>query len=150
MVSRRRVLRLLGIGVAGGIGWTQRFRIEDALGGSRQTETQIGQVSFEQRRPVRQITFFDSGAAEILLAESHPQTELAFYHTNLGPQNAYRQWATPDFQGPMTVNIGSVVRRNAPYPSNEFRLAFVDEVDGATLTSGGSGTFAVPDAYLSE
>lgn len=150
MVSRRSLLTGLGLGAAGIWGWqtTGSETVEDVAGSVTGGEPEIIKTA-EPDNLIQELTFYDNGDVDILLKEDHScYTQIEFSHTK--STGTYKTWDAPEFAGPKTVDMGSVVESNGPYPDAQFEL----EMTGGDDICIGSGlqsvTITVPDSYLPE
>lgn len=150
MVSRRSLLAGVGVGVAGIWGWqtTGSETVEDVASSVTGDDPEVLKTA-EPGKLIQELTFYDNGDVDLLLKEDHScYTQIEFSHTK--GTGIYQTWDAPEFAGPKTVDMGSVVENNGPYPDNRFQL----EMTGGDDICIGSGlqivTISVPDSYLPE
>jgi hypothetical protein len=118
----------------------------DAVSGP-ETENLVKTIETgRQNTKIDKIELYESGAANITFHPDHGSNyKLAFAHTdNDICQQHYRTWQPPEFSGPITVDLGSVIASNGPYPNDKFRLEGISEGNGVCLDSISGVTFSAP------
>lgn len=159
-MRRRGFLRYLagGLGIGGGYWGLENGHIPgvapgtvpDLSLGPPPTETPIGEktVSTHGKSPFQKITFYESGAAEVLFESDHNIDRFGFTHSDLKTYgNSFDTWETPQFEGPKVIDMKSLVVRNGPYPSNNFKISVYFDPTEAVYFGVEDMGFAVPKPW---
>lgn len=155
------VILVVGVGVGYGLATGDPMAAVDAAGNvtidavsGPETETEIKRIEPDGRfAQIKSVVLFESGAANITFAEDHsPRDKLAFGHSqNDICEQHYRTWGLPEFSGPITIDLKSVVKSNGPYPDNKFTFDLISEANNLCNDSIDSRIqFTVPRSWVAE
>lgn len=113
------------------------------------TNELIQSVSGDDFTDIKELRLYESGAAEITLAENHLGDSLALTHEHLSfsSDDNFTEWTAPTFSGPKIVDIRTPIRSNGPYPSNTFKLGLGNKLEGAFFESS-TLEFEAPESYI--
>lgn len=147
-MNRRTYLALAGAplsaGCASGVG--------SGIVGTPETDTRVKTVRGEI---IKRVDLYESGAAEITLADDHGCLKrIAFTHTDLplsqtNTNDALRIWQAPDFGGPVTVDLKSAIQTKDGYPSRRFELKLIGEQGMVCMGwPPAEIEFTVPKSYM--
>ena len=120
----------------------------------------IGERVFGGRSYITKIEYFDGGFVDVHLVPDHNRSRIGVQHHMIswGPVGdefvrAYRVWELPQFSGPATYDLKSVLMRNGPYPDNIFKFR-IEYEDGIIDVGVGGPTkevsFDVPIDFVPE
>jgi len=151
MVSRRAFVAGLGLGAVGLWG-VQNVDSEDipdinndTLANSPDEKEVLKTAEFEKL--IQELTFYSNGEVDILLKEDHGcYRSIEFGHSKSDEQ--YTDWTAPEFAGPKTVDMRSVIQSNGPYPDREFELELTGGDDLCFAVGLTTAAFDVPETYL--
>jgi len=116
----------------------------DGVDGPPATDDRLKTVTNEEGF-VRQIELYQSGAANITLAEDHGCFDtIEISHSE--STTVYKRLDAPEFSGPVTVDLQSVIESHGPYPNNDFEVRVTG--DGCVTTGPAVSTYVtVPDSW---
>lgn len=183
MVSRRGWLVIIGVVGGGSIFYSTNDDVAESVNGVVQyasqevtgpppAETMIGtiegpkqervntegEITEEYVSLIKQIEFYESGAAKIYPKASHGCYDaMAFRHqaTSLSlnadgtanTSDALITWSFGEFDEVLTVDMARAIENRRNYPNSKFVLQMVSN-DGACLSASNEVEFEVPDAYM--
>jgi len=120
----------------------------------------IGERTFGTQSYITEIEYFDGGFVDVHLLPDHNRDRIAVQHHMLrwgstGDEfrRAYQIWPLPQFSGPGTYDLKSVLLRNGPYPDNvfKFRVGYEDDViDLGFGRPASEVSFDVPNDFVPE
>lgn len=100
---------------------------------------------------IRQVTLYDDGTADIYLKTDHGcYNAIEFGHQQ--SDTVYKTIEAPEFEGPATIDMRSVVETNGPYPNNQFMLELTTD-DQTKICVGSRPTrayFTVPSNWTAK
>lgn len=161
-MRRRGYLKYLvgGLGIGGGY-WALENGVVPGIGprtlpslssAPPETETEIGSsdISNYGSTPFQTITFYESGAAQVLFSSDQNIDRFGFTHSDLRMyEDAFDTWEAPRFEGPKVINLKPLVTNNGPYPRNDFTLGvYFDPSEAVYL--GDDAQFAIPSSWYEE